>query len=288
MTTLIAGLIISMLFEGDPVKEQILERLSHGDGTYAVAFHDIDSGREILINEREMFHAASTMKTPVMIELFRKARQGKLNLDDSIVVKNEFLSLVDGSPYSMDLGEDSDDSVYSLVGTNVTLRFLIYQMITVSSNLATNILIQMADPKAVTQTMRSLGADSIQVLRGVEDQKAFEAGLNNSTTAHDLLMIFKALAEGPSVNEADREAMIGILSEQKFRDVIPAGLPSGTRVAHKTGSITGVRHDSGIVFLPDGRRYVVVFLSKNLRNEQEGKKALADVSRIIYESVAGK
>jgi beta-lactamase class A len=126
------------------------------------------------------------------------------------------------------------------------------------------------------------------VLRGVEDLKAFDAGLNNRTTAHDLMMIFAALAGGTSIHEADRAAMLEILFQQKFRDVIPAGLPDSVRVAHKTGSITGVRHDSGIVFLADGRRYILVLLSKDLKDGEDGRKALADVSRIIYESMAGR
>jgi len=289
MLNTLTGIFITVLLQdGDVLKQRIQERLSSVRGTFAVAFHNLDTGREVLFNEREMFHAASTMKTPVMIELFRQARRGTLNLDDPVLVENEFKSIVDGSSYSMDLAEDSDDSVYQLIGQKVTLRFLIYEMITVSSNLAANIAIQIADPKKVTETMRSLGADSIEVLRGVEDLKAFEAGLNNRTTARDLMMIFKALAEANSVEESDRQAMIGILSDQKFNDLIPAGLPPKTRVAHKTGSISGVQHDSGIVFLPDGKRYILVVLSKDLQDAKEGKKAIADVSRIIYDSVMGR
>lgn len=254
----------------------------------AVAFHDLSTGAQILINEREMFHAASTMKTPVMIELFRQADKRERRLGDSILVKNSFSSIVDGSPYSMDLTDDSDDSVYELIGKRVTVRDLIYQMITVSSNLATNILIEIADARNVTGAMRLLGADSIQVLRGVEDLKAFDAGLNNRTTAHDLMMIFKALADGSAASASSCKEMLDILGDQKFRDMIPGELPPDTRVAHKTGSITGVQHDGGVVFLPDGRKYVLVILSKDLKDREQGVRAIAEISRMIYDNVMGR
>jgi beta-lactamase class A len=131
--------------------------------------------------------------------------------------------------------------------------------------------------------MRDLGADSIQVLRGVEDQKAYDRGMNNRTSALDLLVIFKSLAEGDIVDNRGRREMMNILEAQEFHDMIPALLPSGTRVAHKTGSITGVQHDSGIVFLPDGRQYVLVVLSKELKDKEEGKKVIAEASKAIYD-----
>ncbi len=270
------------------LRDQISHRMGTVDGTMAVAFHDLLTGGQILINEREMFHAASTMKTPLMIELFRQAEHGGRPLSDSILVKNAFVSIVDGSAYSMNLNDDSDDSMYEMIGKRMTVRELVYQMITVSSNLAANILIEIADARTVTRTMRSMGADSIQVLRGVEDLKAFEAGLNNRTNAYDLMLMFKALALGNAATSSACAEMLDILDDQKFRDMIPAQLPAGTRVAHKTGSITGVEHDGGVVFLPDGRKYVLVVLSKDLKDPEEGKRAIADISRMIYDNVMGR
>lgn len=238
-----------------------------------------------MINDKEMFHAASTMKTPVMIEVFRQAREGRFSLGDSLEVRNEFKSIVDGSPYELDLKDDSDDSMYKKIGQKVPIRELLHQMITVSSNLATNLLMGLVGAESVTNTMRSLGASDIEVLRGVEDGKAFERGMNNRTNAFDLLIVMKAIAQGRAVDSSSSKEMVGILLDQKFRDIIPADLPSDVRVAHKTGSITGVEHDSGIVFLPDGRAYVLVLLSKNLKNPEQGKRGLALVSKRIYDYV---
>jgi beta-lactamase class A len=229
------------------------------------------------------------MKTPVMVEVFKQARAGKFALDDALVVRNEFKSIVDGSSYQLDLKDDSDDSMYKILGSSVPIRELLHHMITVSSNLATNVLIDLVGPKNVTATMRELGASEIQVLRGVEDSKAFDRGMNNRTSARDLLFILRAIARGKAVDSLASREMVDILLDQKFNEMIPALLPEGVRVAHKTGNITGVEHDSAIVFLPDGRVYVLVILSKDLKAAAEGRKAIALASKRIYDyMVQGK
>jgi len=265
------------------LKEKIMEQLSTQKGTFAVAFKDISTGKKLLINEKESFHAASTMKTPVMIEVFRQAAQKKISLSDSVLIKNEFKSIVDGSSYSLDSADDSEFELYKHTGEKKTVSDLVYDMIIASSNLATNIIMEMVNAKNVTQTMRSYGAADIQVLRGVEDQKAYDKGMNNTTTAYDLMLIFEKIARGEAVNKEASQAMIKILLNQEFNDIIPAQLPKEVKVAHKTGSITGIHHDSGIVFLPGGRKYILVLLSKNTEDEKQATNTMATVSRLIYE-----
>jgi beta-lactamase class A len=290
----IAGIIVCVsfctaLFAQDTallrVRERILNELSVQKGIFAVAFKDISTKKEILINEKETFHAASTMKTPVMIEVFRQAAAKKFSLNDSMVIKNEFRSIVDSSLYSLDSTDDSEFELYKQIGKKKSIYDLVYDMIIASSNLATNIITELVNAKNVTQTMRGYGAKDIQVLRGVEDQKAYDKGLNNTTTAYDLMLIFGKIAREKAVNKKASTAMIKILLDQQFNDIIPAQLPTEIKVAHKTGFITGIHHDSGIIFLPDGRKYVLVLLSKNLEDEKRAIKAMAHVSRLIYEYV---
>jgi len=253
-------------------------------GNVAVAFLNLsDPSDSLYINTDEKFHAASTMKVPVMIELFKQKEVGKINLNDSILLVNEFKSIVDGSLYSMDISDDSDDVIYNKINMKVALKDLMYSMITVSSNLATNVLIELVGAKNVTTTMRDLGAKKIEVLRGVEDQKAYDLGLSNSTTAKDLLIIMRAIAINEAGTEADCKTMLDILKSEQFNDIIPYNLPKNVTVAHKTGSITGVHHDAGIVFLPDRRSYVLVLLSKNLEDFEIGTQQLAGISKSIYE-----
>ena len=264
-------------------KADIEKQIANINGDVAVAFLDLSNeDNSILINVDEKFHAASTMKVPVMIELYKQQNEGLLNLKDSIVLVNEFKSIVDRSPYSMDIGDDSDDVIYSKIGTKQTLYDLMVPMITVSSNLATNVLIEIVDAKKTTQTMRKLGAENIEVLRGVEDQKAYDLGLSNSTTARDLLVIMKAIAIGSAGTKADCESMLSILKNQQWNDMIPKYLPKNIEVAHKTGSITGVHHDAAIVYLPNGKSYVLILLSKNLKDFDESTDKLARLSEYIY------
>lgn len=265
------------------LKREITDLLATQKGTFAVAFKNLTNGNELLINEHENFHAASTMKTPVMIEVYKQAKAGKFSLADSIVIKNEFKSIVDSSVYSLDSSNDSETEIYRHIGEKRTLYQLMYDMIIASSNLATNIIIEHVGAKNVTKTMRTLGAKNILVLRGVEDNKAFDKGLNNTTTAYDLKVIFTKMARGEAVDKKSSEAMIHILFDQTFNTIIPANLPKEVKVAHKTGFISGVHHDSGIIFLPDGRKYVLVILSKELEDEEAAVKVMAHVSEMIYD-----
>lgn len=266
------------------LKVDIEADFSQLKGDFALAFLDLSNKEHsLLINADENFHAASTMKTPVMIEMFKQAAEGKFKLTDSIVLKNEFKSIVDSSSFSMDITVDSNPEVYNSIGKKVSLYDLTYDMITASSNLATNVLIDLLKAKRVTATMRSLGANNIMVLRGVEDLKAFDLGLSNTTTARDLMIIMQAIAEGTAGSKKDCEEMVRILIDQNFNSMIPFHLPKEVQVAHKTGSITGVHHDSGIVYLPDGRSYVLVILSKNLKEFEAATKQMSAISKKVYD-----
>ena len=149
----------------------------------AVAFRTVDGRDQLLIDPDKVFHAASTMKVPVMIELFTQAGKGALSLEEKLPIRNRFKSIVDGSPYKLSEGDDSDKEIYAAVGKSLTLRQLCEAMITVSSNFATNLLIERLGVEKIRNTVTRLGADGMQVLRGVEDQKAFDNGLNNSRQA---------------------------------------------------------------------------------------------------------
>lgn len=254
-------------------------------GTFALAFKDLSSGEKLFINAQERFHAASTMKTPVMIETYKQAAEGKFKITDIVVVKNSFKSIVDGSMYSLDALNDSEQDLYTRVGSKLTIFDLLFRMITRSSNLATNNIIDLIGAKNVNKTMHSYGVKKMEVLRGVEDSKAFEAGLNNTTNAADLLLVYERLATGRAVNKTKSKAMIDILFHQHFSNKIAGKLPKDVKVANKTGSIVGVMHDSGIVFLPDGRKYVIVMLSRGIDSEELSTETLANVSRIVYEYV---
>lgn len=260
----------------------IEERIRKNGAEVAIAFRTLDGQSAYSLREEESFHAASTMKIPVMIELFHQARQGKLKLEDALPVKNEFHSLADGSIYTLDPADDSETDLYKAAGETRTLRQLCELMITVSSNLATDLLVEKLGVDSIRATVHSLHADGMDVLRGVEDSKAFAKGLNNTTTAHGLLQLLDAIARGEAVDQESSRQMIEILERQKFNEGIPAGLPPGTRVAHKTGEITKIHHDAAIVFAP--KPFVLVILVRGVADIKDSAALMADITRLLYQA----
>jgi beta-lactamase class A len=223
------------------------------------------------------------MKVPVMIELFRQAEAGLLGLDEPLTVKNEFRSIVDGSPYQLSVGDDSDAEVYRRIGKTMPLRDLCEAMITVSSNFAANLLIERLGVENIKATLARLGAGGMQVLRGVEDQKAFDKGLNNVTTAAALGVLMRKIAGGQAVSPKADAERTAILKRQKFNDGIPAGLPAGTPVAHKTGTITKIHHDAAIVYGP--HPYVLVILVRGIQDQKVSAALMADISREVWNAM---
>ncbi len=250
--------------------------------TVAVAYYDLRDGTTLLRNEREVFHAASTMKVPAMLGIFEAVSRGALRLDQPVLVRNEFRSIFDGSTFAVDPKEDSDAEVYTMIGREVPLEVLVRHMIVRSSNLATNNVIDLIGAKEVMSLMHRIGANDIQVLRGVEDQKAFDAHMNNTTTAYDLMLIFRALGEHQVISGDASQKMIDILSGQEFNAGIPAGLPPGTRVAHKTGDITKIAHDAALVLPGDGPGYVLVILTRGFGKTSQAEKVMARISKVVW------
>jgi beta-lactamase class A len=269
-------------------KPQIAELISaSGAETVGIAVYDVQMKETLLINERAGMHAASTMKLPVMMEIFRLVEAKKLSLREPIEVKNRFYSVVDGSEFRLNKMDDSDEEVYHRIGQTMTVLELVDHMITWSSNLATNLLIEKVKAEKVNELMRDLGANEIEVKRGVEDTKAFQAGINNTTTAYDLMLLLKLIAEHKFLSKRASEKIVEILSSQHFNDGIPAGLPKNARVAHKTGDITKHNHDAGIVYLPHRKPYVIVVLTKGIAEHRRSSRLIADISRTVYKVLAG-
>jgi beta-lactamase class A len=249
-----------------------------------VAYWRLDRGADsLLIHDNWSFHAASTMKVPVMVRLFQMVDAGQLSLEKKITLENKFTSIVDGSPYALDMADDSDSSLYARIGQTVTVGELLELMITRSSNLATNILITIAGPAPTTAAMHALGAVHVRVLRGVEDGPAYRAGLINTVTAHDLALVLAAIAQDRAASPNSCTEMRRILLGQEFNEGIPAGLPPNTPVAHKTGWVEGlVRHDAAIVYPPNGAPYVLVVLTGGNVPAEVADRQISDISRLVW------
>lgn len=264
------------------IEARIAQAPARAVGLY---FRDLATGDSLLVGAQLRFHAASTMKVPVMIQLYRDRDAGLLSLADSIPVTNTFRSIVDSSPYQLDPGADSDSTLYRRVGGRAAISELVELMETMSSNLATNLLIARVGAPRAHATAHALGADSILVLRGVEDGKAYRAGRNNTTTARDLGVLLAAIAQDRAASPASCREMLAILGRQHFKEGIPAGLPVGTTVYHKTGWVGGlVYHDAAVVELSAGRRYVLVVLTGGIEKNDDAYRLVADLSRLVWEA----
>jgi beta-lactamase class A len=283
MIVIAAAALLAIPQRTDSTLEKVQDRIRQEPGAQVgLAYVDLATRDTLFLNGDSSFHAASTMKVPVMVAVFRRAKSGSFAMDQRLMIVNQFASIVDGSPYSLDLNSDSDSTLYHRIGDRVRVDTLLRLMITRSSNFATNTLISLVGAEEVNRTMRALGAERIQVLRGVEDGKAFEKGLNNTTTARDLAIILRAIEEGRAASpEATRE-MKDILLAQEFNEKIPAGLPPGVRVAHKTGEITAHSHDAAIVYPPGRSPYVLVVLTRGIQDGSKSSRLIADISSIIY------
>ena len=265
------------------LRSQLRARIAEVPGAQVgIAVRDLASSRTLALDADTVFHAASTMKVPVLFALYQEFAAGRLSRDATMPLRNQFASIVDQSPYALSAADDSDSTVYAWVGREVPLRDLARRMITHSSNLATNALITRLDASRITALARQLGATQMMVRRGVEDNVAFRAGLNNTTTAADLVALFAGLHRGAVGNTRDTREMLEILEAQAFNDEIPAGLPSGTRVAHKTGSITATLHDAGLVYPPSREPYAIAILTRGIPDQAVAQRLIADCSRLIW------
>ena len=260
-------------------KEHELENLG-------ISFYDGETTIQWAYNADHYFHAASTMKLAVLLGVMREVERGDLTLDAPVHIRNRFTSIVNQEPFMLDLGRDADPDVYGHLGKTLSVRELAFWMITKSSNLATNLLVDIVGIGNIQQALDELEIDGVKILRGVEDQAAFHAGLNNEVTANGLLKLLRIIADRRAYSPESSEEMLKIMLEQQYRSGIPAGLPKAARVAHKTGNISTVHHDAGIVFVEDRKPYVLVILTQFSAETTRGT-AVADVSRDIYNTIAG-
>lgn len=256
-----------------------------GADTVAVAVHDYERGTHDGVDPDSWFHAASTIKVAVLLGVFSAVESGTLELRSRVHVRNRFLGAVDGQPYRIDAERDANAAVHAAIGKTMRVSDLAHHMIVTSSNLATNLLIDIVGIDSIRHTLRELGLDGIDLRRGVEDDAAWRKGLNNRVTADGLCHALRLIEERQAISENASELMLELLREQRFRSGIPKGVPDGTAVAHKTGETSTVAHDAGIVYPEDRKPYAVVILTE-WPPDGTGRHALiANISRAVFEHV---
>ena len=253
----------------------------------AVAVYDFEHHTTWSINPARWFHAASTIKVPVLLGVYDAIEQHRFDPISRVHVRNRFISVVDGRPYRVPRSSDANAEVQAAIGRMLTVHELAEHMIVTSSNLATNLLLDLVGIEAARASLARLHVSGIDLRRGVEDESAWEAGINNRVTAAGLCETLRLVEEGKAISADASKAMLDILHHQRFRSGIPAGLPEDARVAHKTGEISTVAHDAGIVYLDGRDAYVVVILTEWAPDVNARQETIARISRAVYEYMTG-
>jgi beta-lactamase class A len=268
---------------------QVVDDIAQGAGarTVAVAFHDYQTDSAWSLRGGQWFHAASAMKVAVLLALHQEAAKGRVELDAWLHVRNRFTSRVDAEAYRIARERDADSVVQAQVGKMMRLRDLAERMIVASSNLATNLLIDLLGPQAIRDALVELGVTGIEVLRGVEDQRAHDAGLDNRVTADGMLSLLKLLQEPGRLRPEMAQEMVEVLQRQELTGGLPLGLPpevrSTAKVAHKTGEISTVAHDAGLVFLPERAPFALVVLTEWPPASESRQQTVGKVARAVYD-----
>jgi beta-lactamase class A len=266
-----------------------LEELEKRSGSKAlgVSLYDGETRAAFAYRADRWFHAASTIKVAILLGVFGEIHRGGLVPQSRLHVRNRFFSAYDGSPFRVDADRDANAEVQNAIGKTMRISELALHMIATSSNLATNLLLDYIGLESVQRTLAELGIAGIDVRRGVEDERAFQAGINNQVTADGLVQLLRVIAEERAFSPELSRRMLDILHAQEFKSGIPAGLPVSARVAHKTGEISTIAHDAGIVYLPKRKPYVVAVLTEWALDATGRSATIAAASYDVYQHLLG-
>jgi beta-lactamase class A len=312
---LLISILICMTMPGWPadvtiLKTQIEKVIPRARGEVGVAIKHAESGTEVLVNAEKTYPMASTYKVPILTELFYQRGAGKLSLLDRLEVTaadvhpgGTIALLLDGP------------------GLQMSIHNLINLMMRVSDNSAADILIDKLGPANVTARMHALGLDSIRVdrttLEMILDQEGVdyatygklplaelrlrEEAIDAQTAAranekfnktekdvgspHDMNRLMEKIFRGQIVDRASSDQIIEFMSHSMIGQTrIPAALPEGTRVVHKTGSISGSTNDTGIVYLPDGNHLLITIMMRDAKaSTLDRERVIADISKYAYD-----
>ena len=254
---------------------------------WAIALHDYETDFRLTVNAERPFHAASTIKVAILLTICRAFDEGRIRPDDTLHVRNRFLSAVDQTPFRIDAETDGYPQLHRLIGRTAKISHLTELMIVSSSNLATNLLLDYVTVDYALKVLGEAGVSGVDLRRGVDDTKAHEKSFNNETTAQGLLDLF-AVLRGDFLSKASRDLAINILLQQRFNSMIPAPLPAHASVAHKTGEISTACHDAGIVYLPEREPYLLVVLTEVASESNGRREAIAKISAAVFQSLTGQ
>lgn len=270
-----------------PLRERLEELAAEsGASALSVALHDTETGVDFDFHGDRWFHAASTIKVAILLGVYGAIHEGWLQRASRLHVRNRFFSAWDAAPFRVHGGRDANAAVHDAIGKTMRVAELARHMIATSSNLATNLLLDLVGVENVQQVLERNGIEGVDVRRGVEDEGAHRNGINNRVTARGLVSLMNLIAEERAFSAELSREILDVLHAQEFKNGIPARLPGDVRVAHKTGEISTVAHDAGVVYPRDRRPYVLAVLTEWEPDIGGRSATIAIASRAVYEFLA--
>ena len=254
----------------EELQRKIEQVLAAYTGRWGIVIVKQTTGNRMELNQEMVFPAASMIKVPIMYEVMRQVAVGMITLDMPLVVTES--------------ARAGGAGILKELRPNITMsvRELVTLMIVLSDNTATNMLIELVGMEAVNQTIANLGMKSTVLRRRMMDFEAAWDGKENETTAADLALLFERIYSGAGLPQEYGALMLDILTRQQVRDKLPFYLPEETVIANKTGTLPGVEHDAGILFLPGGP-YIISILTGDLAANHQGIQLVASIGKVIYE-----
>ena len=255
-------------------------------GSVWVYGKNLDNGKEYSLRGEEKVRTASTIKLPIMTEVFHQVEQGKIKWTDEFVLPN--MRKEAGSGILFEFSE----------GTKIDLRTATNLMIVISDNFATNLILDKISQNNVNDFMRSLGLKSTLSLRkigGGGDAKEYDEPLNKLfgigvSTPKDMVTLLEKLEHGQVVSKAASAEMIAILKRQQYTDGIGRNLLDTVPIASKSGALDRLRSDVGIIYTRRGRIAMAITTDDNpvvhYNWDNEAEKLIWRISVVLQKGLA--
>jgi beta-lactamase class A len=249
------------------LKERVLQAMDLTKFKCAFMIKNLKTGECGSYNENAMVAAASLIKIPIMAEIFRQVKAGKLSLRQRIEV------------------EDADKVPYSILtmletGNDYSIHDLLTLMIVQSDNTAANLLIDIAGFDAVNDLMGSFNLKNTILRRKMMDLEAGKAGRENVTSAQDMARLLELLYRGEVIDEATSAYMIEIMKKQLDRSMMRLHIPDDTVIAHKNGELDRLSHEAGIVYHETGDYILAVFIWDAVNNNL-ARQSIGQIAKVV-------